>query len=192
MDNTQKKTSSVFQGSKVSTSSSSTNTNNDISVLFSQIKSYVEQHDKTNQMILQEIDDINKQKRPAEDHSPLVPRMLDFVTPANAAQQSGMPNTQPQGSPISQHGSLEMTLPQGSSIHQPGSLAMTLPQGSSIHHHGAVTTANIKDSSSGLKDTWRHFQPKDPTSTIKDLLITHPDLQCRLTLVLMYFRINDP
>ncbi|MFS8010730.1 hypothetical protein Hanom_Chr14g01300431 [Helianthus anomalus] len=72
-DNTQKKTSSVFQGSK--------------------IKSYMEQQDKTNQRILREIDEIKKHKRPAEDHSPLVPRMLDFVTLANAAQQSRMSNT---------------------------------------------------------------------------------------------------
>ncbi|MFS7985038.1 hypothetical protein Hanom_Chr11g00993611 [Helianthus anomalus] len=75
-DNTQKKTSLVFQGLKVSTSSSSTSTNSDISILFSKIKSYMEQ-DKTNQRILREIDDIKKQKRPAEDHSPLVPRILD-------------------------------------------------------------------------------------------------------------------
>ncbi|MFS7897346.1 hypothetical protein Hanom_Chr08g00721531 [Helianthus anomalus] len=86
VDNAQKKTSSVFQGSKVSTSFFSTNTISDISVLFSQIKSYMEQQDKTNQRILREIDDIKKQKRPVEDHSRLVPKMLDFITPANAAQ----------------------------------------------------------------------------------------------------------
>ncbi|MFS7926514.1 hypothetical protein Hanom_Chr04g00297931 [Helianthus anomalus] len=56
----------------------------------------MEQQDKTNQRIIREIDDIKKQKRPAEDHSPLVPRVLDFVTPATAAQQSRVSITQPQ------------------------------------------------------------------------------------------------
>ncbi|MFS7934448.1 hypothetical protein Hanom_Chr05g00391681 [Helianthus anomalus] len=78
----------VFQGSKTSTTSSCTNTNSDIFVLFSQIKSYMEQQYKTNQRILRGIDDIKKQKRPAEDQSPLVPRVLEFVTPATTTQQS--------------------------------------------------------------------------------------------------------
>ncbi|MFS7962216.1 hypothetical protein Hanom_Chr08g00724071 [Helianthus anomalus] len=70
----------------------------------------MEQQDKTDQRILREIDDINKQKRPVEEHSPLVPRMSDFVTPANAAQHSRMSSTQPQGSSIPQQGLTLMTL----------------------------------------------------------------------------------
>ncbi|MFS7942541.1 hypothetical protein Hanom_Chr06g00489561 [Helianthus anomalus] len=94
----QKKTSSVFQGSKTSTTSSSTNTDNEIFVLYSQMKSYMEQQNKTNQKILREIEDIKKQKRPTEDQYPLMPRVLDFVTPTSTTQQSRGSIIQPQGS----------------------------------------------------------------------------------------------
>ncbi|XP_035839912.1 uncharacterized protein LOC118487310 [Helianthus annuus] len=105
----------------------------DVQVVVDRImKSYIEQQDKTSQRILHEIDDIKKQKRPAEDQYPLVPRVLDFVTPTTTAQQSRVSITQPQGSSIQHQGSLAMTLPQGSSIHQHGSVAMTL------HQHGSV------------------------------------------------------
>ncbi|MFS8017228.1 hypothetical protein Hanom_Chr15g01377941 [Helianthus anomalus] len=106
----------------------------------------MEQQDKTNQRILREIDDIKKQKTPTEDHSPLVPRMLDFVTPTNAAQQSRVSNTQPQGSSTLQHGSLAMTLPQGSSIHQLGSVTMNQPQGSFHHLKGYMETFPVQGS----------------------------------------------
>ncbi|MFS8006997.1 hypothetical protein Hanom_Chr14g01255761 [Helianthus anomalus] len=64
---TQKKTSSVFQGSKTFATSSSINTDNEISILYSQMKRYMEQQNKTNQKIMHEIVDIKKQERPTED-----------------------------------------------------------------------------------------------------------------------------
>ncbi|MFS7987199.1 hypothetical protein Hanom_Chr11g01019661 [Helianthus anomalus] len=84
----QKKTTSVFQGSKTSTISSSINTNNEISVFYSHMKRYMEQQNKSNQKILREIEDIKKQKRPAEDLTHLMPRVLDFITPTSTTQQS--------------------------------------------------------------------------------------------------------
>ncbi|MFS7902761.1 hypothetical protein Hanom_Chr01g00015071 [Helianthus anomalus] len=101
VENAQKKMSSVFQGSKTSITLSSTNTN----------QRYMEQQDKTNQRILREIDDIKKQKRPEEDQSQLVPRVLDFAIPATTTQQ-------PRRYTIYQQGSLAMTQSQGSFIHQ--------------------------------------------------------------------------
>ncbi|KAJ0467779.1 hypothetical protein HanIR_Chr14g0689061 [Helianthus annuus] len=121
----QKKTSSVFQGSKTSTTSSSIN--NDISVLYSQMKSYVKQQNKTNQKILREIEDIKKQKRPVEDQSPLMRRVLDFVTLTSTTQQSKGSSFQLQGSFILQQGSLRMTQTQGSSLRSEGYVEMFQP-----------------------------------------------------------------
>ncbi|MFS7914147.1 hypothetical protein Hanom_Chr02g00149991 [Helianthus anomalus] len=56
----QKKISSVFQGSKTFATSSSTNIDNELFVLYSQMKSYMEQQNKTNQKILHEIEGIKK------------------------------------------------------------------------------------------------------------------------------------
>ncbi|MFS7925654.1 hypothetical protein Hanom_Chr04g00287631 [Helianthus anomalus] len=105
--------------------------------LYSQIKNYMEQQDKTNQRILLNIDDIKKQKRPTEDQSPLMPRVLDFVTPASTSEHSRGSVIQPQRSSIYQQGSLAMTRSQGSFIHQQGSLAMTQPQGSYFNQKGS-------------------------------------------------------
>ncbi|MFS7964543.1 hypothetical protein Hanom_Chr08g00751581 [Helianthus anomalus] len=102
----QKKTTSIFQGSKPSVTSSSINTDNGISLLYSQMKSYMEQQNKTNQKILCEIEDIKKQKKPTEDQSLLMPRVLDFVTLTSTTQQSKGPFFKPQGSFILQQGSL--------------------------------------------------------------------------------------
>ncbi|MFS7905387.1 hypothetical protein Hanom_Chr01g00047061 [Helianthus anomalus] len=116
-----KKTSSVFQGSKTSATSSSSNTDNELSVLYSLMKSYMEQQNKTNQKILCEIEDIKKQNRLAEDQSPLMPRVLDFVTPTSITQQSKGSTIQPQGSFPRSEGYVEMFQPQGSYFHQQGS-----------------------------------------------------------------------
>ena len=58
-DNSQKKSTAVFQ-SKSSGISSSSTINNDVSVLVSQMKSYMEQQERTNQKILREIEEIEE------------------------------------------------------------------------------------------------------------------------------------
>ncbi|MFS8018559.1 hypothetical protein Hanom_Chr15g01393431 [Helianthus anomalus] len=133
----EKKISSIFQGSKTSTTSSSTNTDNKLSILYSQMTNYVEQQNKTNQKILCEIEDIKKQKRPVEYQSPLMPRVLDFVTLVSTTQQSIGSTIQPKGSFILKQGSLAMTQSQGSFFHPGGSLEMFHPQRSYLHQQGS-------------------------------------------------------
>ncbi|MFS7962053.1 hypothetical protein Hanom_Chr08g00722131 [Helianthus anomalus] len=101
------------------------------------MKSYKEQQNKTNQKILREIEDIKKQKRPAEDQSPLMSRVLDFVTPTSTTQQSRESTIQPQGSFIHQQGSLAMTQSQGSFPRSEGYMEMFQPQGSYFHYQGS-------------------------------------------------------
>ncbi|MFS8033082.1 hypothetical protein Hanom_Chr17g01565281 [Helianthus anomalus] len=100
------------------------------------MKSYMEQQNQTNQKILREIEDIKKQKRPAEDQSPLMPRVLDFVTPTSTTQQPRRSTIEPQESFIAQQGSLAMTQPQGSFLRSEGYGEMLLPQGSYYHQQG--------------------------------------------------------
>ncbi|MFS8003999.1 hypothetical protein Hanom_Chr13g01220471 [Helianthus anomalus] len=52
------------------------------------MKGYTQQQDETNGRILREIDEIKKKKKSAEDHSPLIPRSLDFTTPPSTIQHS--------------------------------------------------------------------------------------------------------
>ena len=82
----QKKPTAVFQGSRISAAATSTvNTNSDITLLFSQVKNYMEQQSKTNQRILQEIEDIKSSKKPTEEYSTYMARTLDFATPGSSA-----------------------------------------------------------------------------------------------------------
>ncbi|MFS7926281.1 hypothetical protein Hanom_Chr04g00295231 [Helianthus anomalus] len=78
--NAEKKPTPIF--SKTPTSSTSyTPTTSDLFTLILQMSEHIQQHDKTNERILREIRDIKKQKRLTEDHSPLMPRSLNFDTP---------------------------------------------------------------------------------------------------------------
>ncbi|XP_021971945.1 uncharacterized protein LOC110867116 [Helianthus annuus] len=52
------------------------------------MRDYMQQQDRTNDRILREIDNIKKLKRSAEDHSPLMPRSLNFDPPVTTAQHS--------------------------------------------------------------------------------------------------------
>ena len=58
--------------------------------LILQMKDHIQQQDKTNERILKEIEDVKKQKKTAEDHSPLVPRSLNFDTPVVTSQPSAV------------------------------------------------------------------------------------------------------
>ncbi|KAF5771781.1 hypothetical protein HanXRQr2_Chr13g0568901 [Helianthus annuus] len=99
------------------------------------MKDYMQQQDKTNDRILHEIDEIKKLKRLMEDHSPLVPRSLDFGTPATTAQHSTASGDQYHGGSSSIHfGSSAMTQAQGPYFQPSGSSLQ--PQGSSFQHQG--------------------------------------------------------
>ena len=120
-DASQKKSTAVFQGSKSPGISSSNTTNNDVSVLVSQMRSYMEQQERTNQKILREIDEMKKQKKPMEEQSPLVPRVLDFVSPDSIVQQSRGMSSQAQGSSFRHQGSSDVQQGLGSSQQFQGS-----------------------------------------------------------------------
>ena len=93
----QKKSTAVFQGSK-SSGNSSSNTTNDVSLLVSQMRTYMEQQERTNQKLFREIDEMKKMKKPVEDPSPLIPRVLDFASPDTNVQQTRVTSSQAHGS----------------------------------------------------------------------------------------------
>ena len=107
----------VFQGSKSSTTTSAVTSNNDVSVLFSQFKSYMDQQNKTNRKILREIEDLKRSRGPAEDQTPLIPRVLDFVTPGSTAQQIQGSLSLPPESSMSRMGYTEV-FQSGSTVQQ--------------------------------------------------------------------------
>ncbi|MFS7947437.1 hypothetical protein Hanom_Chr06g00548271 [Helianthus anomalus] len=91
--NAEKKPTPIF--TKPPTSSASyTPTTSDLFTLILQMKEHIQQQDKTNERILREIGDIKKQKRSAEDHSPLMPRSLNFDTPIITSHPSVIPDVQ--------------------------------------------------------------------------------------------------
>ena len=119
--NAEKKPTPIF--SKPPTSSASyTPTTSDLFTLILQMKEHIQQQDKTNERILREIGDIKKQKRSAEDHSPLMPRSLNFDTPIITSQPSVVPDVQYVGGPRGVHyGSSAITQASGSYFQPVGS-----------------------------------------------------------------------
>ncbi|KAJ0640405.1 hypothetical protein HanPSC8_Chr16g0710601 [Helianthus annuus] len=180
-ENAPKKPTLVF--TKATTDVTSfTPTNSDLYSLILQMKGYMQQQDKTNDRILHEIDEIKKLKKSAEDHSPLMPRSLDFTTPPTTIQHSKASGVQHQGGSSSmQYGSLAMTQAQGSYFQ---------PQGSSFQHQGSFSSP---------EDICGRFQLKDLTLSIKDRhrRFKYPwnilqDLQHRCILDPTSSRIKDP
>ncbi|MFS7907905.1 hypothetical protein Hanom_Chr01g00077001 [Helianthus anomalus] len=165
-ENATKKPTPVF--SKGSTVSSSTPSNNDLSTLILQMKGYMEQQDRTNQRILREIDEIKKQKRSAEDHSPLMPKSLNFDTPATTAQQPKASDVQYQGSSGIYQGSLAMTQPQASHTQHQGSYLSSRgyfetvpPKGSYFQHQGS--SSQVRGSSSQVQGSMEYpLRPSAP------------------------------
>ena len=56
-------------------------TNRDILIMMKQVKSQLEQQDKTNKMLFKEIDGIKSSKKPVEQDTPLIPRVLEYESP---------------------------------------------------------------------------------------------------------------
>ncbi|MFS7985155.1 hypothetical protein Hanom_Chr11g00995221 [Helianthus anomalus] len=124
-NNATKKTTPVFTKAPTVVSSS-TPTNSDLYSLIFQMKGYMQQQDETNGQILREIDENKKLKKSVEDHSPMMPRLLDFTTPPTTIQHSKSSGVQHQGGSSSvQYGSSAMTQAQGPYFQ---------PQGSSFQH----------------------------------------------------------
>ncbi|KAJ0588958.1 putative retrotransposon gag domain-containing protein [Helianthus annuus] len=143
--NAEKKPTPIF--SKPPTSSASyTPTTSDLFTLILQMKDHIQQQDKTNERILKEIGDIKKQKSSAEDHSPLVPRSLNFDTPVITSQPSVIPDVQYVGGPKGVHyGSTTMTQASGSHFQ---------PAGSHPQHAGSFTSSGGYPGAQQIQGFW--------------------------------------
>ncbi|KAJ0622153.1 hypothetical protein HanIR_Chr01g0016851 [Helianthus annuus] len=87
----------------------------DVFTLILQMKDRMQRQDETNERILREIGDLKRQKKTAEDHSPLMPKSLSFDTPMITSQPSGIPDVQIMGESRGLHlGSTAMTQASGS------------------------------------------------------------------------------
>ncbi|KAF5789478.1 putative retrotransposon gag domain-containing protein [Helianthus annuus] len=119
--NAEKKPTPIFS-KPLTSSASSTPTTNDMFTLILQMRDHIQQYDKTNDRILKEIGDLKKQKKATEDHSPLVPRSLNFDTPVITSQPSMIPDVQYVGGPKGVHyGSAIVTQASGSYFQPAGS-----------------------------------------------------------------------
>ncbi|KAJ0437628.1 hypothetical protein HanHA300_Chr16g0604361 [Helianthus annuus] len=82
----------------------------------------MQRQDETNDRILREIGDLKRQKKAAEDHSPLMPKSLSFDTPMITSQPSGIPDVQIIGESRGSHlNSAAMTQTSGSHFQPVGS-----------------------------------------------------------------------
>ncbi|KAJ0570566.1 hypothetical protein HanHA300_Chr05g0179491 [Helianthus annuus] len=114
--NAEKRPTPIF--SKPSSSSaltSSAPSTSDIFTLILQMRDRMQQQDETNDRILKEIGDLKRQKKTAEDHSPLMPKSLNFDTPMITSQPSEIPDIQHVGGSRGVHfGSSTVTQASGS------------------------------------------------------------------------------
>ncbi|KAJ0874918.1 hypothetical protein HanPSC8_Chr11g0470031 [Helianthus annuus] len=94
----------------------------DVFALILQMKDRMQRQDETNDRILREIGDLKRQKKAAEDHSPLMPKSLSFETPMITSQPSGTPDVQIIGESRGLHlKSAAMTQTSGSHFQPAGS-----------------------------------------------------------------------
>ncbi|KAM0056458.1 hypothetical protein Hdeb2414_s0006g00218541 [Helianthus debilis subsp. tardiflorus] len=93
----------------------------------------MQRQDETNDRILKEIGDLKRQKKTAEDHSPLMPKSLNFDTPMITSQPSEVPDVQFMGGSKGLHlGSAIMTQTSGSHFQ---------PAGSYLQHSGSFVNS---------------------------------------------------
>ncbi|KAJ0847565.1 putative retrotransposon gag domain-containing protein [Helianthus annuus] len=93
--NTEKRSTPTFSKPPSSSAmNSSIPSTSDIFALILQMKDRMQRQDETNDRILREIGDLKRQKKAAEDHSPLMPKSLSFDTPMITSQPSGIPDVQ--------------------------------------------------------------------------------------------------
>ncbi|KAJ0847567.1 putative retrotransposon gag domain, aspartic peptidase domain superfamily [Helianthus annuus] len=93
--NTEKRSTPTFSKPLSSSAmNSSIPSTSDVFALILQMKDRMQRQDETNDRILREIGDLKRQKKAAEDHSPLMPKSLSFDTPMITSQPSGIPDVQ--------------------------------------------------------------------------------------------------
>ena len=121
--NTEKRSTPTFSKPLSSSAmNSSIPSTSDVFALISQMKDRMQRQDETNDRILREIGDLKRQKKAAEDHSPLMPKSLSFDTPMITSQPSGIPDVQIMGESRGLHlGSTAMTQASGSHFQPAGS-----------------------------------------------------------------------
>ncbi|KAM0048725.1 hypothetical protein Hdeb2414_s0008g00277751 [Helianthus debilis subsp. tardiflorus] len=87
--NAEKRPTSTFSKPPSSSAmNSSIPSTSDVFALILQMKDRMQRQDETNDRILSEIGDLKRQKKAAEDHSPLMPKSLSFDTPMITSQPS--------------------------------------------------------------------------------------------------------
>ncbi|KAJ0734063.1 putative retrotransposon gag domain, aspartic peptidase domain superfamily [Helianthus annuus] len=92
--NAEKRPTPISSKPSSSALTSSVPSTSDIFTLILQMRDRMQQQDETNDRILKEIGDLKRQKKTAEDHSPLMPKSLNFDTPMITSQPSEVPNIQ--------------------------------------------------------------------------------------------------
>ncbi|KAJ0861981.1 putative retrotransposon gag domain-containing protein [Helianthus annuus] len=121
--NTEKRSTPTFSKPLSSSAmNSSIPSTSDVFALILQMKDRMQRQDETNERILREIGDLKRQKKAAEDHSPLMPKSLSFDTPMITSQPSGIPDVQITGESRGSHlNSAAMTQTSGSHFQPVGS-----------------------------------------------------------------------
>ncbi|KAJ0525835.1 putative retrotransposon gag domain, aspartic peptidase domain superfamily [Helianthus annuus] len=121
--NTEKRSTPTFSKPLSSSAmNSSIPSTSDVFALILQMKDRMQRQDETNERILREIGDLKRQKKAAEDHSPLMPKSLSFDTPMITSQPSGIPDVQIIGESRGSHlNSAAMTQTSGSHFQPIGS-----------------------------------------------------------------------
>ena len=117
-DNAQKKAATpVFSGSKPSSQDPVMISNNEVLSMYKRLQEQMENQNKINQMLVRELEDLKKSKKPVEEFSPLFPRSLDFTPQGSSGlfQQSGSSGLYHQsGSSVPYQQVVSSGLPQGS------------------------------------------------------------------------------
>ncbi|KAF5764494.1 putative retrotransposon gag domain, aspartic peptidase domain superfamily [Helianthus annuus] len=120
--NAEKRPTTISPKPSSSALTSSVPSTSDIFTLILQMRDRMQQQDETNDRILREIGDLKRQKKTAEDHSPLMPKSLNFDTPIITSQPSEVPDIQYMGGSRGVHcGPATMTQASGSYFQPAGS-----------------------------------------------------------------------
>ncbi|KAJ0570569.1 hypothetical protein HanHA300_Chr05g0179521 [Helianthus annuus] len=128
--NAEKRPTPIFSKTPSSSApTSSAPSTSDIFTLILQMRDRIQRQDETNDRILEEIRFLKRHKKTAEDHSPLMPKSLNFDTPMITSQLSEVPDIQHVG------GSREVHL--GSAIVTQASGSYFQPAGSYTQHMGS-------------------------------------------------------
>ncbi|KAJ0667104.1 hypothetical protein HanPI659440_Chr17g0674141 [Helianthus annuus] len=136
--NAEKRPTSISSKPSSSALTSSVPSTSDIFTLILQMRDRMQQQDETNDRILREIGDLKRQKKTAEDHSPLMPKSLNFDTPTITSQPPEVPDIQYMGGLRGVHFSpATMTQASGSYFQPAGSYAQHVTPRPAAEWYGA-------------------------------------------------------